>query len=425
LIEAPIEPAKIFDTNQMTTVTTDNLPAGIRELTEHGSVRAAFELFTARSEQYIGEQIRLCEIPSPPFAEGPRAEYFGNKLRELGLSDVGIDGEGNCVGVRPGLSGEPLVVLSAHLDTVFPAGTDCTVRRERNRLYAPGIGDDGCGLVGLLAIAQAMNECGISTNGSLLFVGTVGEEGEGNLRGARYLCAQGPWAGRIDSFVSFDGPGIVRVTHAALASRRYRLHLTGPGGHSWGDYGVVNPVHALGRAIAKLSTYPAPLEPRTTFNVGRIEGGKGVNVIPASATLDVDLRSAASDELLRLDAFFRRVAREAAGEENAGRRAGTPPLELDLRLTGERPGGETPLDAPILQTVVEATLAVGQEPVFDRSSTDANVPISLGIPAVTLGAGGTSGNTHTLDEWYDPRGRADGLKRGLLVALGLAGLASN
>jgi acetylornithine deacetylase/succinyl-diaminopimelate desuccinylase-like protein len=406
----------------MTSAIVNNSSPAMSELTASGSVRAAFEMFERRGEQYLEEQIRICEIPAPPFGEGPRAEYFCAKLRELGLENAALDGVGNCVALRPGATSEPLVVLSAHLDTVFPPGTDCTVRREHGRLFAPGIGDDGCGLVALLAIAEALNKCRIKTRGSLLLVGTVGEEGEGNLRGARYLCAEGPWAGRISSFVSFDGPGMSRITHAALASRRYRLQLRGTGGHSWGDFGVANPIHALGRVIAKLAAYPAPAVPRTSFNVGLIEGGRGVNVIPAQASLDVDLRSVEADELLRLDAFFRRVAREGAGDENAQRRPGTPPLELDLRLTGERPGGEIPLDAPITRTAADATMAIGYEPVFDRSSTDANVPISMGIPAVTLGAGGTSGNTHTLDEWYDPRGREAGLKRGLLVALGLAGL---
>ncbi|MEO6393662.1 MAG: M20/M25/M40 family metallo-hydrolase [Pyrinomonadaceae bacterium] len=406
----------------MISTSATNSATAIEELLNDERVRAASQLFSERADAYVDEQIRLCEIAAPPFGEGPRAEYFAGRMRELGLSEVQLDEVGNCVAWRPGSVAEPLVVLSAHLDTVFPAGTDCTVRRERGRLFAPGIGDDGCGLVALLAIAEVLSRGDIRTNGSLLFVATVGEEGEGNLRGARYLCAQGPWAGKISSFISFDGPGVARITHAALGSRRYRLELRGPGGHSWGDFGVVNPVHALGRVIAKLAAYPAPAEPRTTFNVGRIEGGKGVNVIPVQAALDVDLRSVDADELLRLDAFFRRTAREAVMEENAGRRAGTPPLELDLRLTGERPGGETPLDSPITHIAADATLAMGYKPIFDRSSTDSNVPISLGIPAVTLGAGGTSGCTHTLDEWYDPRGREEGLTRGLLTALALTGI---
>jgi acetylornithine deacetylase/succinyl-diaminopimelate desuccinylase-like protein len=325
------------------------------------------------------------------------------------------------VALRRGSSLSPLLVVSAHLDTVFPADTDFTVRREQHRLLAPGIADDGCGLAALVALLGALENSRIETEGSLLFVGTVGEEGEGNLRGARYLLTQGEWANSIDAFISFDGPGVDRITHAALGSHRYRVRLRGAGGHSWGDFGVVNPVHAMGRAIARLASYPAPANPRTTFNVGRIEGGEGINVIPREATMDVDLRSASAAELQRLDAFFRRAVREAADDENAGRRPGDPPLELDLKLIGERPSGETPADAPIVRIAVEATRYFGYRPRLDRSSTDSNIAISMGVPAITLGTGGASGNSHTLKEWFDPRGREIGLKRALLVMLALVG----
>lgn len=394
----------------------------IRELVSDERVRRAVASFERRAAEIVEEQIRICSIPAPPFGEGERAEYLRRKFIECGLSGASLDAEGNCVALRRGRELAPLVVVSAHLDTVFPAGTDFSVRREQGRLFAPGIADDGCGLVALVSLLEVLEEGGIETEGSLLFVGTVGEEGEGNLRGARYLLSEGEWAGRVDAFISFDGPGVERVTHAALGSRRYRLRLRGAGGHSWGDFGAANPVHALGRAIARLATYPAPTEPRTTFNVGRIEGGAGVNVIPTEAMMDVDLRSASADELHRLDAFFRRIAREAAEDENASRRAGDPPLELDLKLIGDRPSGETPPDSVIVRLAEEATRAAGFSPRLDRSSTDSNIAIALGIPAVTLGAGGASGNSHTLEEWYDPRGRDLGLKRALLVLLGLAGL---
>jgi acetylornithine deacetylase/succinyl-diaminopimelate desuccinylase-like protein len=326
------------------------------------------------------------------------------------------------VALRRGGALSPLLVVSAHLDTVFPAGTDYTVRREQHRLLAPGIADDGCGLAALVALLRALESCAIETEGSLLFVGTVGEEGEGNLRGARHLLTGGRWAKRVDAFLSFDGPGVERITNAALGSRRYRVRLRGVGGHSWGDFGAANPVHALGRAIARLASYPAPAEPRTTFNVGRVEGGAGINVIPREALMDVDLRSASAEELQRLDAFFRRAVREAADDENSQRRAGCPPLELDLKLIGDRPSGETPCDSPIVRLAEETTRAFGYGPRLDRSSTDSNVAISLGIPAITIGAGGSSGNSHTLDEWYDARGRDIGLKRALLILLGMVGI---
>jgi acetylornithine deacetylase/succinyl-diaminopimelate desuccinylase-like protein len=385
-------------------------------------VQSAFRFFESRADEITEDHIRICSIPAPPFGEALRAAYLAERFREHGLSEASIDEEGNCVALRPGGSLAPLLVVSAHLDTVFPPGTDFSVRREHQRLLAPGIADDGCGLAALIALLRALETCSIETEGSLLFVGTVGEEGEGNLRGARHLLTAGRWAKRVDAFISFDGPGVERITHAALGSRRYRVRLRGAGGHSWGDFGAANPVHALGRAIARLASYPAPVEPRTTFNVGRIEGGAGINVIAREATMDVDLRSASAEELQRLDAFFRRAAREAADDENSQRRAGDPPLELDLKLIGDRPSGETPPDSTIVRLAEETTRAFGYSPRLDRSSTDSNVAISMGIPAITIGAGGSSGNSHTLDEWYDARGRDIGLKRAMLVMLGMAGI---
>ncbi len=394
----------------------------VRELPASASVQHAFHLFETRAAEITNDHIAICSIPAPPFGEAKRAAHLQHKFREYGLTEAQVDAEGNCVALRHGATLSPLIVVSAHLDTVFPAGTNSSVRREQNKLFAPGIADDGCGLAALLALLGVLQECKIETHGSLLFVGTVGEEGEGNLRGARYLLTTGEWANHVDAFISFDGPGIERITHAALGSRRYRVRLRGTGGHSWGDFGAANPVHALGRAIARLASYPAPPAPRTTFNVGRIEGGAGVNVIAREASMDVDLRSASGEELQRLDAFFRRVVREAADDENKARRPHQPPLEVELQLIGDRPSGETPIDASIVRLAEEATRLLGFRPVLDRSSTDSNIPISLGIPAITLGAGGTSGNTHTLDEWYDPHGREAGLKRALLVMLGLVGL---
>jgi acetylornithine deacetylase/succinyl-diaminopimelate desuccinylase-like protein len=338
------------------------------------------------------------------------------------LTETEIDAEGNCLGLIRGASLKPLVVVSAHLDTVFSKDTDFTVVKRDHKLYAPGIADDGCGLAALIALAQAIQNEQIPIEGSLLSVGTVGEEGEGNLRGVRHLLTKGRWASHVDAFLSFDGPGLDRITNRALGSRRYRVEFNGPGGHSWGDFGLPNPVHALGRAVSRLAGYPAPKDPRTTFNVGRIEGGTGVNSIPSKAWMEVDLRSTAESELQRLDAFFRRAMRDAADEENGNKRAGDPQLQFKLELIGERPMGETPSDSPLVEVALEATRMFGVEPRLDQSSTDSNLPISLGIPAITLGAGGASGCSHTLDEWYDPREREKGLKRGLLVILGIAGV---
>ena len=394
----------------------------IQELLGSPAVRAAFQFFESHAEEITAEQISICSIPAPPFGEAERGEYLRRKLVGSGLADAEIDEVGNCVVLRKGRSLSRLLVVSAHLDTVFPAETDLTLRRSNGRLMAPGISDDGCGLAALLAIAQALAATGIETDGSILFVGTVGEEGAGNLRGVRHLLTEGKWAKRIDAFISFDGAGIDKITNGALGSRRYRVQLRGTGGHSWGDFGVPNPVHGLGRAISRLASYPAPLEPRTTFNVGRIEGGSSINAIPSEASMEVDLRSVSKSELLRLDAFFRRAIREAVEQENAARRRDTRPLGLNLSLIGERPSGETPVEAFIVELALNATRALGFTPVLELASTDSNVPIALGIPAITLGAGGTAGNPHTLDEWFDPSHRDLGLKRGLLVVLGLVGM---
>ena len=395
-------------------------PAGsIRQISAQPEVEQALRFFETNAAAITEEHIRICSIPATPFAEQQRAEYLAERFRQLGLSDVSIDAEGNCLGLFKGRSSSPLIIVSAHLDTVFAEGTDFTVRREGDRLLAPGIADDGCGLAALIAIVQALSAAQIKLEGSILFVGTVGEEGEGNLRGVRHLLTRGSWSKRkIDAFLSFDGPGVDRITHRALGSRRYRVEFTGAGGHSWGDFGLPNPVHAIGRAISRLAAYPVPKEPRTTFNVGSIAGGTSVNAIPSEATMEVDLRSAGDTELRRLDAFFRRAMKEAAEEENTARRPGDPLLKLHVEMIGERPSGETPADSPLVKLALETTRLLGVEPRLDQSSTDSNLPISLGVPAITLGAGGTSGASHTLAEWYDPRERDKGLKRGLLVILG-------
>ncbi len=394
----------------------------IQELLDSREVRTAFTFFELRAQEITEQQIEICSIPAPPFGERERAEYLRGRFISIGLTDARIDEVGNCVALRAGRSASPLLAVSAHLDTVFPPGTDVTVRRHGGRLLAPGIADDGCGLVALTALAQALDSGKIETEGSILFVATVGEEGAGNLRGVRHLLTAGEWANRIDAFVSFDGSGVERITNAALGSRRYRVVIRGAGGHSWGDFGVPNPAHALGRAISRLASYPAPADPRTTFNVGHIEGGTSINAIPSEAAMDVDLRSVSEAELLRLDAFFRRAVREAAEDENAARREATRPLELNVNLIGERPSGETSAASVLVTLAQEATRALGITSCLDRASTDSNVPIAMGIPAITLGAGGSSGNTHTLDEWFDPRQRELGLNRALLFVLRVVGI---
>ena len=377
-------------------------------------IRQASLFIEKNRQETTDELIRICQIPAPPFKEHARAEYVKKRFEELGLARVRTDEEGNLIAERAGRSSSPRVIVSAHLDTVFPEGTDVRVRREGQRLYAPGISDNTAGVASLTALARALNAGSLKTEGTIYFVATVGEEGEGNLRGVRHLFTKGEFRAGVDAFISLDGPGVERITNRALGSRRYRVTLSGPGGHSWGDFGVVNPVHALGRAIARFATYPAPLSPRTSYNVGIIEGGSSVNAIPERARMIVDLRSVSNQEISKLEAYLNRVVELAVREEN---------LSCKFEQVGDRPSGETPVESHIVQTAIECSRALGIEPRLDCSSTDSNIPISLGVPAITIGAGGVSSNCHTLAEWYEPVGRELGLKRLMLLVVSLAGLA--
>ena len=394
----------------------------VADLLEDTRLAEAFAFIDSSSVRFNSELIRVCEIPAPPFKEQERGRYFAARFNELGLDDVHTDTEGNVIGFYCGEREQPLVVVSAHLDTVFPEGTDVRVRHVGSRMCAPGIADNCAGLAALIGLIQAMNAGQIKLRGTIAFVATVGEEGEGDLRGVRHLFTEGKLAKRVSSFISFDGTGVDFITHQALGSRRYRIRLEGPGGHSWGDVGVVNPVHALGRAVARLADYHAPAEPRTTYSVGRIEGGESVNVIPQSASMDVDLRSVSDPELARLEDFLLMALNRAVIDENVMRAASGKKLKADVRLIGNRPSGETPRESYLVRTAMEASRVLGITPILNRASTDANIPISLGIPAITIGAGGKSNDSHRLSEWFDPTGRELGYKRALLLALGLAGL---
>jgi tripeptide aminopeptidase len=397
-------------------------PETVAELLRDARIARAFDFIDSSQARFTAELIRVCEIPAPPFKERERGHYIAARFAELGLADAHIDSAGNVIGFYRGESEEPLLALSAHLDTVFPEGTDVRVRRVGSRLCAPGIADDAAGLAALIGLIQILNSAEIRLRGSIAFVATVGEEGEGDLRGARHLFSEGRLAGRVSAFVSFDGTTVEFITHQALGSRRYRITFKGPGGHSWGDFGVVNPVHALGRVVARLADYRAPQEPRTTYNIGRVEGGESVNVIPRSASMDVDLRSVSDLELSRLEEFLLASVDRATRDENAARGASVNKLQAELTMIGNRPSGETPRESPLVRLAIEASRAMGVTPILNRASTDSNIPISLGIPAITIGAGGVSGDSHRLSEWYDPVGREIGYKRALLLAVGMSGL---
>jgi acetylornithine deacetylase/succinyl-diaminopimelate desuccinylase-like protein len=395
----------------------------IAALLRDGRVRRAYEFIDSSQARFTAELIRICEIPAPPFKEQERGRHLAARFAELGLADVHTDSEGNVIGFYRGESEDPLLVMSAHLDTVFPEGTDVRVRRVGSRLCAPGIADDTAGLAALVGLVQTLNAAEIRPRGTIAFVATVGEEGEGDLRGVRHLFSEGRLAGRVSAFISFDGTTIDFITHQALGSRRYRITFKGPGGHSWGDFGVVSPVHALGRVISRMADYRAPQDPRTTYNIGRVEGGESVNVIPQSASLDIDLRSVSEFELSRLEEFLLAAVDRATAEENAARATAGNKLQAELAMIGNRPSGETPRDSPLVCAAIEASRALGVSPILNRASTDSNIPISLRVPAITIGAGGVSGDSHRLSEWYDPAGREAGYKRALLLALGMVEIA--
>ena len=369
------------------------------------------------------EQIRITEIPAPPFHEGARAAYLKKWLAAAGLR-VEIDGTGNVIGEYSG-SSQDVVMLTAHLDTVFPAGTNVNVKREGGRLLAPGISDNGTGLAALVVVARALHEVKIKTNNTILFVADVGEEGEGNLRGMRALVDA--YKKRLKGVIALDGSATEYVTTAALASRRVEIAVTGPGGHSWSDFGVPNPIHALGRGIARFVAARVPESPRTSFNIGEIEGGTSVNSIPSRALMKVDLRSESESELGKLENFLRESIQSGIDEEMAAARergmaGSTGMLDLKVSVLGVRPAGELPENSPLLAALLAADTRLGNRSRRERSSTDANIPLSVGIPAISLGAGGRSGGAHTIEEWYDPTNRELGLQRVALTLLAVAGL---
>jgi acetylornithine deacetylase/succinyl-diaminopimelate desuccinylase-like protein len=386
------------------------------QLLQQPAIKAAVERLKAEEPFVIDQQIRLCEIPAPPFGETARGAAYKQAFEALGLSNVRIDAVGNVLGERRGRAARPHVVFSAHLDTVFPEGTKVTTSRSGAILSGPGIGDDCRGLAVLLGVIRSMNAANLQTAGSITFVGTVGEEGLGDLRGVKHLFQSG-LKGQIDSFVSIDGSGL-EITDVAVGSLRYRVTFKGAGGHSYGDFGVANPVHALGRAVAAIGDLQVPREPRTTFNVGRVGGGTSVNSIAASAWMEVDLRSADPAALKALDAGFQRaldgaLAAENERWENRGR------LTLEKTVVGNRPGGRNAADSPIVAAALSVTRALGRTAAADEGSTDANIPISLGIPAITIGGGGTASGAHTLGETFDTTGSWEGTARALLLALAL------
>jgi len=385
-------------------------------------VTRAFELIEATERDSDAELITLTEIAAPPFGESVRGEYFAGLLRAVGLQEVEMDSEGNVLGYWRGSSGGHTLAIVAHLDTVFPVGTDLSVRRDGDRLYAPGIGDNSRGLVMMLSLIRAMGDAELETKGDILFVASVGEEGLGDLRGVKHLFrAGGP---RIDEFIAIDGGNDTRVLNHAIGSHRYRLIFSGPGGHSWGAFGMANPAHALSSALHYFTAQAGDLVqtgPRTSFNIGRIGGGTSVNSIPFESWAEVDIRSEDTAQLQLIDTIFQQTVARALSEHNAARTRG-PALTVEIEAIGDRPSGRVAVETPLIQRALAATRYFGIEPVLGSGSTDANVPIALGIPATTISRGGRSGGAHSLNEWWSGNESWIGVQKALLIALSSVGV---
>ncbi|MFK8042557.1 M20/M25/M40 family metallo-hydrolase [Congregibacter sp.] len=397
--------------------------AEMEALTTDSRVQAALDYVLTIEDQSRAELIELTEIPAPPFKEEIRAAHFAKMLRARGLKDVSIDGAGNVIGRRPGKSGDKVVAYAAHLDTVFPEGTDVTVKFEGEKMVSPGIGDNTRGLVTLLEVISAFDSAGIETEADVLFIGNVGEEGLGDLRGVKYLFRDG--AEKIDTFIAVDGGNAERIVYGGVGSHRYRVTFRGPGGHSWGAFGLANPQHALGRAIALFDEHAPSVTSvgeKTSYNVGRIGGGTSINSIPFEAWMEIDMRSGNQGKLDDIDAVLQSAIQTALEQENEGRLDG-PPLTVDVDRVGTRPAAKGDASSALVQRAMAATTALGVAPSLQISSTDSNLPISKGIPAVTMSRGGKSGKAHSLHEWWQPIDAHLGPQIGILTILAEAGLA--
>jgi acetylornithine deacetylase/succinyl-diaminopimelate desuccinylase-like protein len=395
----------------------------ISQLLEQRNVRVANENIVATDDQTLAHQIGLTQIPAPPFGEEARGRRMVELLGEAGLTDVDQDAVGNVFALRRGVEDREPLVLSAHLDTVFPAATDLMVHADGNVLRAPGISDDARGLAALVAVARALSQASITTRHPILFAATVGEEGSGDLRGVRHLFHTGGLASAAAGFISLDGAGLNYVVTRGLGSRRFRVTLRGRGGHSWIDRGAPNPIHAIGRAVSALASWPTPTDPPLSLTVARWGGGTSVNTIPAEAWVELDFRSESSRHLDDGEERLRAVLDRSVAEENSGVTELDRRLTLEVTVVGHRPTGATNLDSPLVEAALAATRASGVEPQVMAASTDANLPMSLGIPAITFGAGGSAGEVHTTSEWYRNERGPVGIQRALQTVLLVSGLA--
>ena len=388
----------------------------LQTLMDDAKVKAALEAARVNEPHFIEEQVRICQIPAPSFLEEQRGKELERIFRQMGLQNVRIDKAGNVVGVRPGVSAHPNLLLQAHLDTVFPEGTDVKVRREGNVLHGPGISDDCRGLAAMLGVIQALNDAKVQTAGTITFAADTGEEGLGDLRGTKELFNV-TLKDQVDKFISVDGAGL-NITNIGVGSYRYRATFRGPGGHSFGSFGMPNPIQAMGRAIAKIDEFEVPSDPKTTFNVGRVGGGTSVNSIPFESWMEVDMRSADRNVLESLNTRYKRAVEDAVSEENR-RWKGGKPVVLSNEMVGNRPAGITPGDSTIVKMAIEVTRMFGALGNLSEGSTDANVTMALGIPAITIGGGGPGKGAHSLDESFDPKDSYLGTQRGIVLAIAL------
>jgi len=398
--------------------------AAVAAVMGSAAYRAAVATLAREHDRTVRDIVTLTEIAAPPFGEAARAAAFLDMLRAHGLAEVEQDAAGNVMGLRRGIGNGPLVIVAAHLDTVFPAGTDVKVRREGTKLFAPGVGDDSRSLAVLLAWVRALDAASVRTRSDILFVGDVGEEGLGDLRGMRHLFGEGKYKDRISAFITVDSPEMEALAVGGIGSKRYRVTFRGPGGHSYGAFGLVNPMVAMAQTVLELSRTAVPADPKTTFAATVVGGGTSVNAIPNEVWLEVDLRSKAPLQLDRLEKRFLKIVEDAVQAENHARSVREGPVTAEATMIGDRPAGATDPASELVRYATDAIAAHGFAPRPVFSSTDANIAMSLGIPAVKIGSGGTGGRGHSLEEWIDVEEQASvrGMAAGLTAVLAIAGL---
>lgn len=396
----------------------------VQRIVDSAAYKKAVETFEKEHDRWVDEVIKLTEIAAPPFKEEGRAKVYAEMFKAHGLTDVEIDPEGNVLGVRKGAGGGPVVVVSAHLDTVFPEGTDVKVKRQGTRLYAPGVGDDSTGLATLLQYVRALDAAGARTQSDIVFMGTVGEEGLGDLRGVRYFFTKGKYKGQVKAFFSLDGGNVTDVTTGGVGSKRYRVTFKGPGGHSFGAFGLVNPMAAMSQAVVEFYKTQVPARPKTTYSASVTGGGTSVNSIPNEAWMEFDMRSEDAGELDKLEKRFLAILNQAVETENNARSTKEGAITVDAKLVGDRPAGQTDRNSDIVQFAAAAYTAFGVKPEYRTSSTDSNMPMSLRIQALTMPRADKGGRNHSLDEWVDVEreGNHKVKQIGLTTILAVAGL---